>query len=74
MLLNILDFVRVDGSLLFVKNRQMIRVGNLPIHLSLICSDHSNQMSNCEQIAQMAFVKKATMSKSLRSLMTKEHP
>ena len=37
-----------------------------------ICSNRSGQMSNCEQIAQVAHVKRATISKSLRSLMKNE--
>ena len=48
------------------------RVGNLLIRSSLICSDCSGQMSDCEQIAEIAHKKWATVSKSLRSLMTKE--
>ena len=39
---------------------------------SLICTDRSRQMSDCEQIAQVANIKRATVSKSLRSLMTNE--
>ena len=31
-----------------------------------ICSDRSGQMSNCERIAQVAHVKRVTMSESLR--------
>ena len=37
-----------------------------------ICSDRSGQMSDCERIAQVAQVKRATVSKSLRSLMINE--
>ena len=37
-----------------------------------ILSDHSRQMSHCEQIAQVAQDKWATMSDSLRSLMINE--
>ena len=37
-----------------------------------ICSDRSDQMSNCERFAQIAQDKRATVSKSLRSLMSKE--
>ena len=39
---------------------------------SLIRSDHSNQMSDCEWFAQIAKDKWATVSESLRSLMSKE--
>ena len=48
------------------------RVGNLLIRSSLIRSDCSGQMSDNEQIAEIAHQKWATVSKSLRSLMTKE--
>ena len=37
-----------------------------------ICSDRSRQMSDCERIAQVSQGKWATVSKSLRSLMTNE--
>ena len=40
----------------------------------LICSDRSNQMSDCEQFAQIAQDKWATVSKLFRSLMLKEQP
>ena len=39
-----------------------------------IRSDRSRQMSNCERIAQVAQDKWATVSESLRSLMTNEWP
>ena len=40
---------------------------------SLICSDRSNQqMSDCERFAQIAQDKWATVSESLRLLMSKE--
>ena len=51
-----------------------IMVGNLLLRSSLICSDCSNQMSNCEQFAQITQDKWATLSRSLRSLMSKEWP
>ena len=64
---------------------QLTRVGNSLIAHSLILSkrnerlwgirsDHSRQMSNCEQITQVAHIKRAIVSKSLRSLMTNEQP
>ena len=37
-----------------------------------ICSDRSGQMSNCEQIAQVANDKRANVSDSLRVLMINE--
>ena len=37
-----------------------------------IRSDRSRQMSDCEQIAQVAHIKRATVSESLRLLMTNE--
>ena len=40
---------------------------------SLLRSNRSNQMSDCERIAQVAHVKRATVSESLSSLMTNEH-
>ena len=40
----------------------------------LIHSFCSNQRSDCEQFAQIALDKRATVSKSLRSLMTNERP
>ena len=40
--------------------------------LWVIRSDRSGQMSDCEQIAQVAHVKRATGSESLRSLMTND--
>ena len=40
--------------------------------LLVICSDHSGQKSNCEQIAQVTHVKRATVSELLKSLMTNE--
>ena len=40
----------------------------------LICSFRSNQMSNCEWFPQIAQDKWATVSKSLRSLISKEGP
>ena len=43
------------------------RAGN-----SLICSFRSNQMSDCERFAQIAQDKWATMSESLRSLISKD--
>ena len=39
---------------------------------SLICSVRSNKMSDCEQIAQVAHDKWATISDSLRLLMINE--
>ena len=41
---------------------------------SLICSFRSNQMSNCEWLAQIAQDKWTTVTKSLRSLKTNERP
>ena len=40
--------------------------------LRAICSDHSRQISDCEQIPQVAHIKRATVSGLLRSLMTNE--
>ena len=42
--------------------------------LRVIRSDRPVQMSYCEQIAQVARDKRATMRESLRLLMTKEQP
>ena len=50
------------------------RVGNLLISSSLICSFFSDQMSNCEWFTQITQDKWATVSYSLRSLITKEQP
>ena len=38
----------------------------------LICSNRSDQMSDCERFAQIAQDKRATVSESLRLLMSKE--
>ena len=51
-----------------------IRAGNLLIPSSLISSFCSNQMSNCEQFAQITQDKWATMSESLRLLRGNERP
>ena len=37
-------------------------------------SDRSRQMSDCEQIAQFAHIKRAIVSESIRSLRTNERP
>ena len=50
-----------------------IRAGNSLICSSLIRSFRSNQMSDCEQFAQIAQYKWATVSKLLRSLRGNEH-
>ena len=42
--------------------------------LWVIRSDRSGQMSDCERIAQVTHVKRATVSESLRLFMTKEQP
>ena len=49
-----------------------ILFAHLLIAHSLICSDCSSQMSDCEQIAQVAHVKRVTMNESLRLLMINE--
>ena len=46
---------------------------SLIAHL-LICSDCSNQMSDCDQFDQISQDKWATVSESLRSLILKERP
>ena len=46
----------------------------LGICSSLIRSEHSNQMSDCEQFSQITQDKWATVSKLHRSLMSKEQP
>ena len=60
-------------------SNKIIRARNsLIVHLllrsSLILSFHSNQMSHCEQIAQVAQRQWTTVSESLRSLRGNEHP
>ena len=51
-----------------------IRAGNLLIPSSLISSFCSNQMSNCEQFAQITQDKWAIVSKLLRLLTKNERP
>ena len=48
--------------------------GNSLIRSSLICSFRSFVLSDCEQFAQIAQDKWATVSESLRSLKTNERP
>ena len=50
-----------------------VKFVHLLIAHSLICSDRSNQMSYCEQLAQIAQEKWVTVRESLRSLISKEH-
>ena len=70
----VLTFKKITGILkmsIFVENLQIqylnFRVGN-----SLIRSDRSSQMSDCEWFAQIAQDKWAPVIQSLRSLMSKE--
>ena len=42
--------------------------------LQAIRSDPSRQMSDCEQIVQVAHIKRATVSEMLSSLITNEQP
>ena len=56
------------------KSLLAFRAGNSLICSSVIRSDRSNQMSDSEQFAQIAQDKWATVSKSLRSLISKEQP
>ena len=57
-----------------MQDTRKCRAGNLLIRSSLICSFRSNQMSNCDRFAQVAQDKWATVSKSLKLLMTNERP
>ena len=50
-----------------------VKFAHLLIAHSLICSDCSNQMSYCEQLAQIAQEKWVTVRELLRSLISKEH-
>ena len=52
----------------------LIRVGNLPFRSSLFCSKSLILKSDCERLALLALYKRATMSKSLSLLFTKEQP
>ena len=50
----------------------LLKITHFDEQLWAICSDRSGQMSDCERIAQVSHDKEATVSESLRSLMTKE--
>ena len=52
----------------------LIRVGNLPFRSSLFCSKSLILKSDCERLALLALYKRATMSKLLSLLFTKEQP